>query len=38
VVVLCDGVIVEHGLVDQVLDHPAHEYTQRLLADLPSTE
>ena len=37
VVVLSDGVIVEHGLVDQVLDHPAHGYTQRLLADLPST-
>jgi peptide/nickel transport system ATP-binding protein len=38
VVVLSDGVIVEHGSVDQVLDHPVHEYTQRLLADLPSTE
>jgi len=38
VVVLSDGVIVEHGPVDQVLDHPAHEYTQRLLADLPSAE
>jgi peptide/nickel transport system ATP-binding protein len=32
------AVVVEHGPVDQVLDHPAHEYTQRLLADLPSTE
>ena len=38
VVVLSEGVIVEHGPVDQVLDHPAHEYTQRLLADLPSAE
>jgi len=38
VVVLSDGVIVEQGPVDQVLDHPAHEYTRRLLADLPSTE
>jgi peptide/nickel transport system ATP-binding protein len=38
VVVLADGVIVEHGPVDQVLDHPAHAYTQQLLADLPSTE
>ena len=38
VVVLSDGVIVESGPVDQVLDHPTHEYTQRLLADLPSTE
>ncbi|MDT5148669.1 MAG: peptide/nickel transport system ATP-binding protein ddpF [Mycobacterium sp.] len=37
VVVLSEGVIVEHGPVDQVLDHPTHEYTQRLLADLPST-
>ena len=38
VVVLSEGVIVEHGPVDQVLDHPAHDYTQRLLADLPSTD
>ena len=38
VVVLSEGVIVEQGPVDQVLDHPAHEYTRRLLADLPSTE
>lgn len=38
VVVLSDGVIVEEGPVDQVLDHPAHPYTQQLLADLPSTE
>jgi peptide/nickel transport system ATP-binding protein len=38
VVVLSDGVIVEHGPVDQVLDHPTHAYTQQLLADLPSTE
>jgi peptide/nickel transport system ATP-binding protein len=38
VVVLSDGVIVERGPVDQVLDHPTHAYTQQLLADLPSTE
>jgi peptide/nickel transport system ATP-binding protein len=38
VVVLSDGVIVERGPVDQVLDHPSHAYTQQLLADLPSTE
>jgi peptide/nickel transport system ATP-binding protein len=38
VVVLSDGVIVEHGPVDQVLDHPTHAYTQQLLADLPSAE
>jgi peptide/nickel transport system ATP-binding protein len=37
VVVLSEGVIVERGPVDQVLDHPTHAYTQRLLADLPST-
>jgi peptide/nickel transport system ATP-binding protein len=38
VVVLCDGVIVEHGPVDDVLDNPSHDYTRRLLADLPSTQ
>ncbi|MBE1551814.1 peptide/nickel transport system ATP-binding protein [Mycobacterium sp. OAS707] len=38
VVVLSDGVIVESGSVDRVLDHPTHAYTQSLLADLPSTE
>jgi peptide/nickel transport system ATP-binding protein len=38
VVVLCDGVIVEHGAVGQVLDNPSHDYTRRLLADLPSAE
>jgi peptide/nickel transport system ATP-binding protein len=38
VVVLSDGVIVEHGPVDQVLDHPSQAYTQQLLADLPSAE
>lgn len=38
VVVLSEGVIVEQGPVDQVLDDPEHEHTRRLLADLPSTE
>jgi peptide/nickel transport system ATP-binding protein len=38
VVVLSGGVIVERGPVDQVLNHPTHEYTRQLLADLPSTE
>lgn len=38
VVVLSDGVIVESGPVDEVLDNPQHAYTQRLLADLPSTD
>ena len=31
-------VIVENGPVDQVLDNPSHDYTRRLLADLPSAE
>lgn len=35
VVVLRHGTIVEHGLVDDVLDHPADAYTRRLLADVP---
>jgi peptide/nickel transport system ATP-binding protein len=36
IAVLSEGVIVEHGPVDHVLDHPSHTYTQQLLADLPS--
>ena len=35
VVVLQNGVIVEQGPVDQVLDHPRHPYTRQLLHDLP---
>lgn len=38
VVVLADGVIVERGPVNQVLDHPSHPYTQQLLADLPEAQ
>lgn len=38
VVVLSDGVIVEHGSVDRVLDRPEHPYTQQLLADLPEAD
>ncbi len=36
VMVLDGGVIVECGDTDQVLDNPAHPYTQRLLADSPA--
>ncbi len=36
VAVLNQGVIVELGDVDSVLDHPEHPYTQRLLADTPT--
>lgn len=35
VVVLRNGTIVEHGPTAEVLDRPQHEYTQRLLADVP---
>ncbi len=38
VAVLAHGSIVEHGLVGEVLDRPQHEYTQRLLKDLPRAE
>lgn len=38
VAVLSDGSIVESGPVDQVLDQPRHDYTRRLLADLPTVE
>ena len=35
VYVLYRGKIVEHGSVADVLDHPTHEYTQRLVASIP---
>jgi peptide/nickel transport system ATP-binding protein len=35
VVVLENGVVVEQGPVDQVLDQPRHRYTRQLLRDLP---
>jgi len=34
-VVLRDGVVVESGPVEQVLERPVHEYTVRLMADVP---
>jgi peptide/nickel transport system ATP-binding protein len=38
VAVMSDGRIVEHGLVDRVLDEPREDYTRKLLADTPSME
>jgi ABC-type glutathione transport system ATPase component len=38
VAVMSQGQIVEVGDVDSVLDRPAHPYTQRLLAAVPSVE
>jgi peptide/nickel transport system ATP-binding protein len=35
VLVLHRGAVVEEGATDAVLDHPAHEYTQRLVASMP---
>jgi peptide/nickel transport system ATP-binding protein len=34
-VVLCDGVVVESGSVDQVLEHPKNPYTAALIKDVP---
>ena len=38
VVVMCEGHIVERGLVDTVLDSPGADYTRKLLSDTPSLE
>jgi peptide/nickel transport system ATP-binding protein len=38
VAVMYQGRIVEHGEVEQVLNRPAHEYTQRLLAAVPTID
>lgn len=35
VIVLQQGVVVEHGSVDRVLDDPQHEYTRQLIRDIP---
>jgi peptide/nickel transport system ATP-binding protein len=35
VLVMCQGELVEHGRTDDVIFNPQHEYTQRLLADVP---
>jgi peptide/nickel transport system ATP-binding protein len=35
VAVMCQGKIVEHGTVQQVLTQPEHPYTQKLLAAVP---
>jgi peptide/nickel transport system ATP-binding protein len=35
VVVMSQGQIVEDGLTNDVLDRPRHEYTVRLVEDIP---
>ena len=34
-IVMCEGRLVEQGAADRVLWNPQHEYTRRLLADVP---
>lgn len=36
VIVMHDGIIVEHGSVDQLFAKPSHPYTRQLLASLPA--
>jgi peptide/nickel transport system ATP-binding protein len=38
VAVMSDGLFVEYGLVDAVLDDPQHDYTKKLLVDTPTLE
>jgi peptide/nickel transport system ATP-binding protein len=33
--VMCEGELVEHGPTDDVIFNPQHEYTKKLLADVP---
>ena len=35
VLVMEHGIMVEQGPTDEVIFHPKHEYTQRLLVDVP---
>jgi peptide/nickel transport system ATP-binding protein len=35
VLVMEHGLMVEQGTIDEVIFNPQHEYTQRLLADVP---
>ena len=36
VLVLKDGVVLDHGPVGEVFDHPAHEYTRQLISAIPA--
>ena len=36
VAVMLDGVVVETGRVEEVIDHPQHAYTKKLLAAVPN--
>ena len=38
VLVMSDGYVVEQGTADDVLLHPNHPYTQKLVASLPEFE
>jgi peptide/nickel transport system ATP-binding protein len=38
VAVMYQGKIVEHGLVEQVLMQPRHEYTKTLLSAVPQLQ
>ena len=37
VVVMCKGAMVESGTVDEILVHPQHDYTQRLVSAVPES-
>lgn len=38
VVVMCQGVVVEHGPIDDVYSDPQHAYTRKLFASVPGSE